>query len=177
MLTQDVSSLEDDCFNDELVIDIEAIAAHSHLAEIKRKFDNSLYLYNVDIQAYFRIGNEIAELIANYFERSPLSVHQSLKELKKYIIPHELHQTAAEHSRRKKYFNTCMLKYHMHVATKQFISRTPACEQPLDVLEGIASAVVTTAFECFRAASSAQEPGKASPHISESRKDLSHSLR
>ncbi len=148
MSVNGATTLADDCYNEEVIIDIEAIAAQSRLEEIQHKFESGLYLYKSDILQYFAVRDEIALLIGAYFDKSALNDEQTLKALKVATIHHE--QYHDDLSRREKYFSTCMLKYHMNQAFARIRSKPQDINQQPVTHQSASPSFITCTFERHR---------------------------
>lgn len=164
MSVNGATTLTDDCYNEEVIIDIEAIAAlacddeididieaiaaQTRLEEIQLKFESGLYLYKSDILQYFAVRDEIALLIGAYFDKSALNAEEALKALKVATIHHEQYHN--DLSRREKYFSTCMLKYHMNQTLARFRSKPQDCNQQPVAHQSASPSFITRTFERHR---------------------------
>lgn len=148
MSVNGATTLTDDCYNEEVIIDIEAIAVQSRLEEIQLKFESGLYLYQSDVLQYFAVRDEIALLIGAYFDKSALNTEEALKALKVATIYHE--QYHDDLTRREKYFSTCMLKYHMNQALARFRSKPQDCNQQPVTLQSASPSFITHTFDRHR---------------------------
>lgn len=150
MSVNGATTLTDDCYNEEVIIDIEAIAAQTRLEEIQLKFESGLYLYQSDVLQYFAVRDEIALLIGAYFDKSALNAEEALKALKVATIYHEQYQNHDHISRREKYFSTCILKCHMNQALDRFRSKPQDCNQQPVTLQSASPSLITHTFDRHR---------------------------
>lgn len=165
MSTDGAAPLADDCYNEEVIIDIEAIAAASvcddeiiidieaiaeqtRLEEMKLKFDYGIDLFKTDVREYSKIKDEIALLIADYFKKSASTCNDPLKVLKIFILGTDEYQNHEKLSPREHYFSRCMLKYYMNKYLERFRSRLH--DHPPIADQSASPSFITRTFEWVR---------------------------